>query len=334
MKKKNFFSLLIIIVGFLAFLLWIASKVIVIGKDLRAVSEYLEYVYYLGAFIAVFFLLIRPFLIVMFSPSFSLHLAGKKLDGKQKRKVIVDNYLELRKHSKVLIRKKLLNDEQDKLLKEELARKEGTLIEKYTSLRELLVKITNKTIKKDVRKIIIDTAKDTLYLSAISQNSFMDMLIVVVNNFRMLKRIVKRCGFRPSFFRLLKFYINVSFSALIADGAQKIDINSFLGTSLKGLSKPVVGSLLDGLVNAFFMLRTGFLAKNYIFGEYKDEKEKINLMNSAFVEAAGALPELTIASVVKPISDIIDGTIIRPTRYVVKKLFGKEQKLEMIEETE
>lgn len=316
----------------MSLLLWVVSKAFVIGADLKEISIYLQYGYYVSVLVATYFLLVRPFLIVMFAPTFTLEDISKKLEGKQKRSVIAKNYLNLRKYAKRLINKKLISDNNIILLKEELIKKEGTLVEKYLSLKKLLNDTTNKNIKKDIRKIIIETAKDTLYLSAISQNSFLDILIVIINNFRLLKKIVRRCGFRPSFFRLLKFYMNVSFSSLIADGSQKMDINSLFGSSLKGISKPIVGSLLDGVINSFFMLRSGFLAQHYIFEEYKDEKEKLNVMNSAFMEAAAALPELTVASIVKPISDAIIGTVINPTRYIVKKLFSKEQKLELLEE--
>ena len=48
-----------------------------------------------------------------------------------------------------------------------------------------------------------------MYLTALSQNSFVDILVVVVNNFNMIKKIVIRCGFRPSYVKLMKLYFNV-----------------------------------------------------------------------------------------------------------------------------
>lgn len=132
--------------------------------------------------------------------------------------------------------------------------------------------------------------------------------------------------------RLLKFYINVSFSALIADGAQKIDVNSIFGGALKGLAKPIVGSLLDGTVNAFFMLRTGFLARNYIIEECNDEDEKEEVRRSAFMDAASAIPELTVHSIIAPVSEIIMGGVVNPTKKAVKQLFSKKEKLVLEDE--
>ncbi len=327
MKKKNIISCLFIILGFVAFLLWVISSAFKIGNNLKEISVYLQYVYYVTALIVIYFLLIKPFLVVMFAPSFSLERINKTLEGKQKKVVVANNYKKLRKLANRLIKKNLVNEENKKLLKNELKKKEGTLVEKYLSLKELIDNCINKNLKSDIRSIVINASRDTLYLTSISQNSFIDVLVVVINNFRLLKKIVLRCGFRPSFMRLLKFYINVSFSALIADGAQKIDVNSVFGNALKGLAKPVVGSLLDGTVNAFFMLRTGFLARNYILEECDDTDSKESIRRSAFIDASAAIPELTVQTIIAPVTQAIMGGVVNPTKKAVKDLFSKKEKL-------
>lgn len=331
-KKKNFVSCIVIIIAFIAFLLWVVSAAFKIGINLKSISIYLQYFYYFTALAVIYFLLVKPFLEVMFAPSFTLERINKKLEGKQKKIVVANNYKKLRKLAKRLISKKLVNEDNRKLLYAELKRKDGTLVEKYISMKNIIDKVINKDLKKDIRNIVISASKDTLYLTSISQNSFIDILIVVINNFRLLKKIVLRCGFRPSFMRLLKFYINVSFSALIADGAQKVDVNSIFGGALKGLAKPIVGSLLDGTVNAFFMLRTGFLARNYILEECKDEDEKDEIRRSAFVDAAAAIPELTIHSIISPVTEVIMGGVVNPTKKAVKELFNKKEKLVLEDE--
>lgn len=331
MKKKNIVACTFIILGFIAFLLWVVSMAFNIGKDLKDISIYLQYVYYVLAALVIYLLLVKPFLVVMFAPSFSLEKVSKSLQGKQKKSVVAKNYKNLRKLAFRLVKKNLVSEENMKLLKEELKKKEGDLVSKYTSLKELIDNCINKDLKKDIRSIVVNASKDTLYLTSISQNSFVDILVVVINNFRLLKKIVIRCGFRPSFMRLLKFYINVSFSALIADGAQKMDVNSLFGNTLKGLAKPVVGSLLDGSVNAFFMLRTGFLARNYILEECNDEESKSETRRSALLDASTALPELAIQSIIAPVTDAVMNSVVNPTKKAVKELFSKKEKL-VIEE--
>jgi len=328
-KKKNFISLLIILLGLVGVVLWTMSLMIKTGARLEGKIPYIEYVYYVCASSLVLFLIVKPTLEVLFSPSYSLEILSKRLAGTQKRKVVKRNYKQLRRMSKRLIRKKLIDAKSISLLSDELSRKDKDLGVKYVDLKEAVDVVVNKSIKKDIKKIVVDSAKNTMYLTSLSQNNIVDIFIVLVTNFRMLKKIVTRCGFRPSFFRLLKFYINVSFHALIADGVQKIDLTTMFGDSIKGLAKPVVGSLLEGSVNAFFMLRSGFLAKNYIFEEYSDKNSREKITNSAFVEAASVLPDLTVETVVKPIVNTINNTVVSPTKKAVKKLLGRKEKIEL-----
>ena len=200
------------------------------------------------------------------------------------------------------------------------------------SFQKVLVKVLNEDIKKDIRDIIIDSAKDTLYLTSLSQNGLVDALIVLVNNFRMLKKIVIRCGFRPSFFRLFKFYCNVGISSLVADGAEQIDIQSMLGSAVKSFAKPIIESLVSGGVNAFLMLRTGFLARNYIFLDAEEANGKEEATQGAILDATAALPELTIKSVLTPVANAVNNTIVNPTKTAVKTLFGKKENLIVEEE--
>lgn len=328
-KKKNIFALLVILLGLVGIVLWVLSWIVKTGARLAGVLPYIDYVYYVCAGLLVLFLIIKPTLEVLFSPSYSLEVISKKLEGTQKEKVVKKNYKRLRKLSKRLINKKLVDDSSINMLENELKVKDKPLGQKYSDLKDLVDRIVDKTIKKDIKKIVVDNAKNTLYLTSLSQNGVVDLLIVIVTNFRMLKQIVVRCGYRPSFVRLLKFYLNVSFHALVADGVQRMDISSLLSDSVKGLAKPVVGSLLEGSVNAFFMLRSGFLARNYILEEYSDVRGKERITSSAFLEAASVLPDLTIATVVKPIAGAISSTVVSPTKKAVKKLFSKKDKLEI-----
>lgn len=330
-KKKNFLALLIILFGLIGVVLWMVSLIIKTGMRLEGTIPYIDYVYYVCAGLLVLFLVVKPTLEVVFSPSYSLQILSKRLVGEQKVRVVKRNYRQLKKMSRRLINKKLVDPASIVLLQDELNKRDRNLGAKYVSLKETIDKVVSKSIKKDLKKIIVDNAKNTLYLTSLSQNGTIDVFIVLVTNFRMLRQIVERCGFRPSFFRLLKFYLNVSFHALVAEGVQKLDISSLLNESVKGLAKPIVGSLLEGSVNAFFMLRSGFLAKNYILEEYSDKKSKDRITTSAFMEAASVLPDLTIETVVKPIANAITNTVVSPTKKAVKKLLGKKEKLEIEE---
>ena len=330
-KKKNFIALSVILLSLIGVVLWIVSLIIKTGNRLEGTIPYIEYVYYVCAGILVLFLVVKPTLEVLFAPSYSLELISSKLEGTQKKEKVKKNYKQLRKMSRRLIKKKLVDENSVTILENQLNSKEESLAKRYTELKDALEKVVDKCIKKDIRKIVVENARNTLYLTSLSQSGSVDVLIVLVTNFRMLKQIVVRCGYRPSFVRLLKFYLNVSFHALVAEGVQRMDLSTLLSDSLKGIAKPVVGSLLEGSVNAFFMLRSGFLAKNYILEEYNDVGGKERVTSSAFMEAAAVLPELTVETVVKPIANAISNNVVSPTKKAVKKLFGKKEALEIEE---
>ncbi len=333
-KKRNIISLILILLGFVALLLWITSLVVSTGKSLREINIYLEIIYYVGASALVLYLIIIPFFTVLFAPPFSYRSADEKLTGSHSKKTIARHYKKMRKISKRLIRKKKLSQESIVRIKTGIdSQKKMALVEKDNKMQIILNDILKNDLKKDMRKIVIQTARDTLYLTSLSQNNTIDVLIVIVNNFRLLRKLVKRAGFRPSFFRLLKFYINVAIASMIADGAEKLDIQSMFGNVLNSFAKPIVGSLIDGSINAFFMLRSGFLAMQYIFNSCPDEETKNELINSAFLEAAGALPELTAHTMISPIANAIKTTVVNPTKKAFKGLFKKESPLKIEEKT-
>ena len=158
-------------------------------------------------------------------------------------------------------------------------------------------------IKKNIDDLVVNSAKDTLILTAMSQNGVIDFIVVLANNFRMIKKIIVMCGFRPTFMRTMKLYTNVFFSSLIADGAQKLEMSSLISSSLTGLSKVVVDSLGNGAVNALFMLRIGMLTKNYLYIDGV-KKNKFSLRNSSILEACKLFPSVIMSVVTSPIKSV------------------------------
>ena len=335
MRKRNLISGIILTCGFIALMLWLYVRVIEIGDKLALTHEYLKYGFYVVSALFVLWFIVRPFFQVVFAPSYSLVKIHDFNDENLTLEKQKQNYPELVKVAKRLEHRNLVSVETEKKLDEALHNKEKDFSLKYTKLKNAVDSAIKDDLKADIRKIIITTARDTLYFTAISQNGFADVLIVMINNFRQIKKIVRRCGFRPSFFRLLKIYINVMISCFIAEGIEEADLSNIFGGALKGLSKNIVGSLMNGAVNSFFMLRVGFLTQKLIFEEHDNETKEINLLKTAFVEAAAALPELTIATILDPIINILKGTIITPTKNLLKRVFKNDDpypKLETKEE--
>ena len=57
---------------------------------------------------------------------------------------------------------------------------------------------------------------------------------------------------------------------------------SLISSSIQGTGKLLTNSSINGVVNAFFMLRTGMLARNYLYAK-DPKKDKLSIKNSAFV---------------------------------------------------
>lgn len=298
---KKFIIYLVAIAATILLLLYSFSKAIEIGSNLRETHVTLEIVYYVLLITIIYFLLLRPLFIVLFAPYYSIN---NFIDDN------IENNKGIRKKALALIKNNVLDKTTEEVLMNALNHKEKKVLNQRMAI------IYNNQIKQKIDEIIVSSARDTMFLTAVSQSSFFDSLIVLMNNFRMVKRIVVLCGFRPSFFRLAKLYINIVASTLIADGLQKIDISSLISTSIQGTGKVLTNSSVNGVINAFFMLRTGVLTRNYLYAK-NPKKDRISLKNSAFVEASKLIPSF--------ISELIFGTVSGVVS-TIGKVFKKEKK--------
>lgn len=285
---KKFYWFLIFIISFAAFTFITYYNVLKVGITLREHNIYIEYVFYAVSVILYFALVIDPMLSIFVSPVYSV---SKIATGDK------ENYKTSVKLSRNILKNGNLKPNEVNELKEALA---STSPDK---LNKKLFLLYNNTIKKNIDDYIKDTAKNTFYFTALSQNGFLDMMIVVVNNFKMIKALVTMCGFRPSFIRVLKLYINIFFSSLIADGAQNLNLTSLFGATLSSGLKIAINSITNGTVNAFFMLRTGILTKEYLFTQEVKHK-KIELRKTAMVEAASILPYIITSVVTDPLKSL------------------------------
>ena len=80
------------------------------------------------------------------------------------------------------------------------------------------------------------------------------------------------------------------------------------------------------------MLRTGFLARNYILDECDDEESKSESRRSALIDASSSLPELMVHSVITPVTQVVMNGVVNPTKKAVKDLFSKKEPLIIEEE--
>ncbi len=267
------------------------SHVIEVGENIGKTYFALEIAFYILVGILFYYFLLSPLFIVLFSKNYSI---SKYCDENE------NNDYGINKRAKRLIKYGDLEKEDIGILEECLADKSK---EGKTKLSQRMYIIYNNQIKKNIDSLVVDCARDTLVLTAMSQNGFIDFIVVLTNNFRMIKKIVLMCGFRPTFIRTMKLYANVFFSSLVADGAQKIEMSSLISSSLTGVSKLVTDSISNGAVNALFMLRIGMLTKNYLYFE-DVKKKKFSLRNNSIFEACKLFPSVIMSVVTSPIKSV------------------------------
>lgn len=302
-KDKNKLFWIIIGIGVLIIiLLMIIGNVITIGDKLKKIHTSVAISFYILSALLVYFLLINPIRIIMFSPTFQVPTVMDSNDVKTKRMY--------KKVTKNLLASKTLNEQSTNNLLNGLKNKEDLQIE--------LNKVYNNEIKKEINKIIMNNAKTVMISTAISQNGKLDMYTVLAINLKMIKEIVQKCGFRPSYKNLGKLSLNVLTTALISEGLENLDLNElFPASALNFLSevpflKTITTSLTQGISNAFLTLRIGIITRKYLFSE-SPIKSKTKIRTEAFKESAKMIP-----SVIK------NGILLFPEK--IRKMFIKKEK--------
>ena len=280
-----------------------------IGILLRQTSPYLEYTFYILLAIVVYYFIISPIIKVLLAPYYSVaKYCDEEVDG------------DLKRRARRLMKYGNLTEEDIKNIKESMNDKE--------KLSKRLYIIYSSTVKKNIDEIVINTSRDTFIVTAVSQKSFVDMLMVLVNNFRMIKKIIMMCGFRPTFIRTVKLYAHVFKASLIADGAQQIEVSTLISTSIQGALKVLTDSAVNGAINAFFMLRIGMLTKNFLYAQ-DPIKMSSSIRNNSFVEAFRLFPSIITSLITSPIKGVAN---LFKSKDKSKSVEGTGEELELSEE--
>lgn len=256
-KKRKTFWILIGLGVSIIFFLFLISNVLDVGYKLRHMSVWLEYGFYLLTALVVFFLIINPLRIIIFSPTFSIETVLDKPTRKNKKIT--------RKMAKTVMKNTALEKVDVESIKNSLNKDED--------LRKEMNRILNGPLKKELNKIIIKNAKTVMISTAISQNGKLDMFTIVVCNIKMIKELVSQCGFRPSNAKLGKLAARVFATALIADGLENLDLEDVLPASSTNflaeipLIKPIMSSIVQGISNALLTIRIGVVTRKYLFAD-------------------------------------------------------------------
>lgn len=261
--------------------LMLLSSILNLGDKLSTIHPYLAYGFYVVSVILVYFLLIRPIKIIVLSPAFNIETVIDKPSPHR--------YQTYKKVAKTLIKNEDISQKEIKELK--------ASIHDAMLLQIKLNEIFNSTLKKKINKLIFAHAKTVFISTAVSQNGRLDLIASLVVNVRLIKEIVKTCGFRPNFKNLSKLTIKVFATALIAEGLENIDFSEMLPGNIQSalrsipFAKIVTESLSQGISNAILTLRIGIITRKYLFADSK-ELTRNSIRKGAFIETVKMLPSV------------------------------------------
>jgi len=256
MKRKTFWIL--IGIGIIILLLFIfLSNVLSIGERLRNIHAYIEYAFYGLSVLILWFLILNPLRVIMFAPTFSIDVMATE----------DQSYRVYKSAAKTLLKLEHVSDQDKALL--------TTHLEDKTGLKLAIRTVFDGSIKKEIEKVIISHSKTVLTTTAISQNGNLDMFAVIFTNIKMIKEIVKLCGFRPSYTNLAKLSVNVAVTAMIAEGLEDVNINevmpSKIGETLNDIPfvRTATNSVFQGISNGMLTARIGIVTRKYLFQDNK-----------------------------------------------------------------
>ncbi len=289
-KIKKSFWITIGLAAVFFLVLIVLSAVLQLGERLNAIHVYLEYAFYVISAVLFILLFLRPIFIVMFSSTFSMDSLFSEEENARK------NYSMYKKVAKNLLVEEYVVEEEKTLLTDSL----GDALK----LKESLSGIFDKTIKKELNKIIVTHAESVFMTTAISQNGRLDAIAVLTINLRLIKELVVKCGFRPSYASLGRLSFNVLTTAIVAESIEDMKFSElFPQSSLNALGeipflKTITGSLAQGAGNALLSLRVGIICRNFLFMNLKGiSKREIKRM--AFAEAVTLFPKVVGESIKK-----------------------------------
>ena len=273
------------------------GNVIVIGEKLGEVTHvYVEYAFYALLLLFAFVYLVIPMIKVHNAPE----LPALSENVKRNEEQLLAFARNLAKHCDYIQdvdKRKIHRQQLAKSIKENASNpmELRKLVAEEVALRmngnkELQVLGINKRIK--------EWGKTVLMVTAVSQNSKFDTLSVLVMNYRMIADIVMASGFRPTRPQLFKLYMRVLTTALVTycasqvfgdmedwspfngldaadasdalDAADAADAAGGMGDAIMGglqslkIPAPLVGSTMDGAVNALMTLRIGYVTRAYL----------------------------------------------------------------------
>ncbi len=297
MNRKTFW----IITGIgvmIAFLLIVISNALSVGERLTVISPYLAYAFYGLVGILLYVLVINPLRAILIAPTFAVDALAPE-----------EKSLAVYKKASKNLRKLSYLSEEDKTRLDD-ANHDKTLL--MSTIKDLF----NGPIKKEMDTIILRHGKTVMTTTAISQNGNLDMFAVILTNIRMVKELVQACGFRPSYANLAKLSVNVTVTAMIAEGLEDVNVNELMpsrfGEAISDVPilRTATNSVFQGFSNGMLTVRIGIVTRRYLFQDnlimtqralrIASYKESFRLMPLLLKDGVMAVPKGLMSVMMRP----------------------------------
>lgn len=293
-KANRKFIKIFLLVGITLLSIILFSCFIDIYSFFYKIHPYAGYVSIAIMLALLIFLIIRPIVIALSTPCFTLDI----VDSTNKKTLNQKNYRKLKKVASNLINGDVIKDSSKEKIKNSLSSRE----ELNLTLRD----IYNDEISKKINKIVNESATKVLLGTAISQNNRFDSATVLLVNIRMIMRIVIACGYHPSYPQLYKLIAKVFRNALVAYTIQSINIDEIIFNGIDKLVKgtlsaipfvsEITKSITQGAANSLLTLRIGIITRKYLYEEFDiqamiENPDELNnqILEEAVIEANSSI---------------------------------------------
>lgn len=278
MSRKHFWILLGV-GSFITLGLIIVANALSVGRELSRLGAWVEYSFYglLGLFVFIF--IFRPIYGILVAPAFQLPALN---DNQAREKTYLKALKKLQKLDY------LSADDQLKM---------AHALKTKTDLKPVTQAMYQGPMRKEMDEIIIFHAKTIMTTTALSQNGSLDMLAVIATNLKMISKLVKATGYRPSYVHLSKLALNVTVTAMIAEGLEDVDVTEWMPSKISEtitdipLLRGATNSLFQGLTNGLLALRIGIITRRYLFQDPLVQTPK-QLRIAAYKESFSLIPKL------------------------------------------
>lgn len=122
--------------------------------------------------------------------------------------------------------------------------------------------------KVELKQCVKQSAKTSLLLTTVSQNSSIDVLSNATISFRLIWTLVKQTGCRPTLPQLLRLYVSVITSSLIVASVDEVidnlELTALIGNAGIGSICKLFQPLMNGTANAYACMRVGYATIKYL----------------------------------------------------------------------